>query len=259
MKVALVCGSPSSEFLAPFEDEDWEIWVLGNRFDKHEHHRVTRIFEIHDDITQHGDEEQFAQWLVDKNLPLIVGEKFPIKADNVTVFPFEASRELIGQDYLSSSSAYMMAYAILEGATHIGVYGVDMAVDDHEYFWQRPCMEGWIQFAKGRGVEVTIPEVSALGKCNYIEGRDFKPNQRLSDMGLNPVFAKPPFTNAAFNEMADMHIKKIQEYNGQIAQLQQLIQTHDGCKQTYERLAKVARGVESGIDNLTLSGTVTIK
>ena len=257
MKVAIVCGSPSSEFLAPFDDESWEVWVLGNRFDRFSSKRVTRIFEIHDDLTQHASE--YPQWLVDKGLPLIVGEKFPIKEGNVVEFPFDACKELIGQDYLSSSSAYMMGYAILQGATHIGIYGVDMATDDHEYFWQRPCMEGWIQFAKGRGIEVIIPNVSSIGKCSYIEGRDFKPNKRLSDMGLNPVFSKPPFTNAAFTEMAQVHINKIQEYNNQIAQLQQLIQTHDGCKQTYERLAKVARAVESGVDNLTLSGTVTIK
>ena len=257
MKVAIVCGSPSSEFLAPFDDEDWEIWVLGNRYNKYEDKRVTRIFEIHDDLTQHTKE--YPQWLVDKDIHLVVGEKFPIEADHVELFNFDYAKELIGQDYLTSSSAYMMAMAIMEGATHIGVYGVDMAVDDHEYFWQRPCMEGWIQFARGRGIEVVIPDVSSITKCNYIEGRDYKPNQRLSDMGLNPQFAKPPFTSSAFIEMAQTHIDKIQEYNNQITQIEQLIHTHDGCKQAYERLAKVARGVESGIDNLTLSGTVTLK
>jgi len=89
MKIAIVCGSPSSEFLAPFEDEDWEIWVLGNRYDKHEHHRVTRIFEIHDDLSEHEHPDLYAQWLRDKNIPLIVGEKFPEKGKHVKVFPYD--------------------------------------------------------------------------------------------------------------------------------------------------------------------------
>jgi len=150
-----------------------------------------------------------------------------------------------------------MAMAILEGATEIGVYGVDMAVTDHEYFWQRPCMWGWVRFARGRGIKVTIPKESALCKMDYQEGRDWQGGKTVT--GSNPAFAKPPFTQAAFNEMADIHIKKIVEYNNQIAGLEQLINTHAGCQQAYERLTKVARAVESGVDNLTLSGTVTIK
>ena len=259
MKVAIVCGSPTSEMLAPFDDKGWEIWVLGNRFDRYQNKRVTKIFEIHDDLTQHGDVKQYAQWLVDHKIPMIVGEKFPIKDKHVKEFCFKGARELIGQDYLTSSSAYMMAQAIMEGAEHIAVYGVDMAADDHEYFWQRPCMEGWIQFARGRGIKITIPEVASIAKCNYIEGRDFKPNQRLSDMGLNPAFAKPPFTTAAFKEVVDMHANKIAEYNAEIRKLEQMIHIHDGCRQAYERLVKVARAVESGVENVTLTGTLTIK
>lgn len=242
-KIAIVCGSPSSEFLAPFEDKDWEIWVLGNRLNKFKGKRVTRIFEIHDNIEKEGG-LQYAEWLVAHNLPMVVGEKFPIQKDNIEVFPFDEAEKLIGHTYLTSSSAYMMAKAILEGATHIGVYGVDMAVDDHEYFWQRPCMDGWIHFAKGRGIEIIIPEVSNVGKCDYVEGRG---------RGGKPDFSKPPFTQEGFLKMAAIHNDKIAAIQNEIRELECKLQTHDGCKQAYERLAKVARAVEAGItiNNLT--------
>ena len=51
MKVCIIGGAPSSEFLAP-TDSDYEIWVHGNQLDKHLDHRVDRIFEIHDDLSE---------------------------------------------------------------------------------------------------------------------------------------------------------------------------------------------------------------
>ena len=40
--------------------------------------------------------------------------------------------------YGTNTVTYMILLAIAEGATHIGVWGVDMAVDT-EYHYQRPC------------------------------------------------------------------------------------------------------------------------
>lgn len=250
MKVAIVCGAPSSEHLAPFSDPTWEIWVLGNRLNKHAGRRVTRIFEIHDDLSEHGDSQAYAEWLVLQNIPLTVGAGFPVPASHVETFPFKAAHELFGSEYLTSSTAYMMALAILKGATEIGVYGSDMSVDDHEYFWQRPCLEAWIGFAKGRGITVTIPEVSPIGKSTYVEGRNG---------GGKPQFAKAPFTEHAFLAVAEMHARKIAEKEAQIRQLQDSIQVHGGAKQAYERLAKVARAVEAGIDVKSLTDTVVLK
>ena len=246
-RVAIVCGAPSSENLAPFADESWEIWVLGNRLDRHKGRRVTRVFEIHDDLSEHGDAAAYAHWLVSQNIPLVVGEAFPVRGAHVQVFPFAQANALFGSEYLTSSTAYMMALALLEGATEIGVYGSDMSVDDKEYFWQRPCLESWIGFAKGRGVKVTIPDVSPIGKAAYVEGRA---------SGGKPEFAKPPFTEIGLLKMAEMHSRKIDEKEAQIRQLADQIQSHGGAKQAYERLAKVARAVESGIEVASLTDTV---
>lgn len=249
-KIAIVCGAPSSEFLAPYEDESFEIWVLGNRLDRHLDKRVTRVFEIHDDLSEHDNPQAYAQWLVEQGFPLIVGEKFPITGDNIKEYPYKEVEALYGSLYLTSSPAYMMALAILEGAHHIGVYGVDLATDDHEYFWQRPCMESWIGFAKGKGIKVTIPDVSHIGKAAYSEGRDW---------GGKMDFAQPPFTKAEFEDMAAMHKTHIEQCNGQIRQIEQKIAAHDGARQAYERLARTARAVEAGVDVKTLSETSTIK
>ncbi len=258
-KIAIVCGSPSSEMLAPFDDKSWEIWVLGNRINRFEGKRVTRIFEIHDDLSEHGDIAAYVNLLVNLKIPLVVGASFPQtikevkngeKTTHVKHFPFEEAEKLFGSKYLTSSSAYMMALALIEGATEIGIYGVDMAVDDHEYFWQRPCMEAWIGFAKGRGVKVTIPEISMIGKCDYVEGEN---------CGGKPEFKQPPFTEEEFLRMAQEHTDKIAEYEEQASQLGDKILIHDGVRQAYERLAKVARATEAGIKITSLSQTNLIK
>jgi hypothetical protein len=244
-KIALVGGSPSSENLAPFADESWQIWVHGNQFDRHVNHRVNRIFEIHDDLSQHPPE--YPAWLANKQIPMIVGRYFPLTAPHISVFPFTKANELMGQ-HLTSTPAYMMALAILEGATDIGIYGVDMAVDSHEYFHQRPTMYAWIGYAKALGINVTIPKESGLFVDDYIEGT----GGTLSELAI------APFTEQQFMEMANLHRQKIDAMEQQRHELLIKINAHSGSQQTYERLAKVARAIEAGIAVNTLTETARL-
>lgn len=210
--------------------------------DRHEGKRISRIFEIHDDLSEHS--EIYTKWLVDKKIPMIVGDKFPISSPHVSVFPFKSANALMGEK-LSSTPAYMMAYALLQpNVTEIGIYGVDMAVDDHEYFLQRPVMYAWIGYAIAKGIKITIPQESSLFKDTYVEGRDW---------GGKPALGVKPFTEAEFTTMFDLHGQKKEEIKQQMAQLQSDYNTHDGCQQAYRKLAQTARAVESGqqIDTLT--------
>lgn len=250
MKVAIVCGAPSSEHMAP-QTEDWEVWCLGNRIENQQGKRVTRIFEIHDDITD--KKPGYAQWLAKIGVPLIVGEKFPVKGEHIRVFPFDEVEKLWdgGDDrrlYLSSTPAYMIAMALLEGATELAIYGCDMAVDDAEYFWQRPCVEAWIGFAKGMGVKVTIPEVSPVLKSKYIEGRDYKAKS-----------SHAPYSQDDFQAVADMHQEKMDGITAEIDRLNLVFHVHKGARDAYQRMVLVARAVEGGQDIKQLTDTVVLK
>ena len=247
MKAAIVGGCQNTEYMAPFDDKEWEIWVLGNQYDRHVNRRVTRLFEIHDNLSEQDD--KYPQWLADQQIMTYVGDKFPIKEKWIRQYPEDEANELMGGEFLSSSPAYMMAMAILEGADEIGIYGVEMGIDNHEYFKQRPEMYAWIAFAKARGIKITIPQESSLFKGGYVEGRDW---------GGKPEIAKPPFTEFEFNAVAQIHIDKIAEYEGQRRKIEDLIHSHDGARQVYERLAKVARAKESGIEVTSLTETVVI-
>ena len=230
--------------LAPFNDPDYEVWVLGNRANNYP--RYDLMFEIHDVTNENGPE--YPKWLVEQNIPLIVGKGFPIEADHVTVFPYDESEKLFGSLYLTSSPAMMVCLAILRGYPYMELYGVDLVIEDFEYFWQRPCMEAWIGFARGRGVEVVLHELSPVCKADYVEGMD---------SGGKPDFAKPPFTEAEFIGLAKRHEGKIAAMQKNIRELTDRIHGHEGARQAYANLARTARAVEAGNDIKTLAVTVS--
>ena len=244
-KLAIVCGGPSSEMLAPFEDPDYEVWVLGNRANNYP--RFDLMFEIHDVVSENGP--GYPKWLVEKNIPLVVGKDFPIKAKHVIVFPYDESEKLFGSLYLTSSPAMMLCLAILRGYPYVEIYGVDLVIDDFEYFWQRPCMEAWIGFARGRGMEVVLHELSPVCKADYVEGMD---------SGGTPDFALPPFTEDEFIKLAKRHATKMDGMKREIRELTDRIHGHDGARQAYTNLARAARAVEAGNEIKTLDVTVML-
>lgn len=240
LKVAIVGGAPSSQMLAPFDDPEWEVWVLGNQLSAYKGKSINRIFEIHDDLTDKPPE--YPEWLVKhayKNL--VVSDAFPIQGQEI--YPEKAANELLG-GFLSSSPAYMIAYALLKGATDIGLYGIDMSVDDHEYFKQRPDMYAWIAYAKAKRVNVVIPEETPLFVSTYSEGRDWGAN---SDRGLKP------FTQKGFKDLCAVHEEKVKAIELQIADLIAAANVHRGSMQAYTQMSRVARALESNavVENLT--------
>jgi len=245
-KIAIVGGSPTSESLVPYEDKELEIWVLGNMLDRHIDKRVTRAFEIHDDIGTREGSDIYIKWLVSRNVPLVVGENFPASGSHVSVYPYKEIEDMYGSLYLTSSAAHMMALAILEGATHIGIYGIDMSVSDNEYFYQRPCMESWIGYARGIGIDVYIPKESHIGSSAFVYGAELKPKT-------------PPFTYNEFSLMAQQHNAKVEELKNKVEELNNSIHAHSGAAQAYERMMKVARAIDSGNKVNTLLETTTMR
>jgi hypothetical protein len=229
---------------APFLDRTWQTWVLGNR--AHKYPRFDRVFEIHEDRSEH--DAAYDARLLALGVPLFVGASFP-DGPNAVRYDYEATRPFFfGRLYLTSSPAYMLAQAILEGAEEIALYGCDMAVDDAEYFWQRPCVEAWVGVAIGRGIKVTIPDASPVGKSRIVEGLDHGKGRSAG-----------PFAEAEFRRVARMHAEKKAALEAQMEALQRSMAAHDGALQSYERMAQAARAWEAGIPLQTLSETVRIK
>src|SRR3990167_6876158 len=88
-------------------------------------------------------------------------------------FPIEAVTERFG-DYWASGPSYMVALAILEGATEIHVYGIHLSTQ-HEYIDQRPNFERMLGIAQGLGITVVMAQTSPVLKHGWQYGYQPKP------------------------------------------------------------------------------------
>lgn len=182
-RVALVGFAPSRS-QAPFLDAAVEIWTLNQNYRFVP--RFDRLFELHDNvlldqeirIEKRGDPD-YLEWLRTCPVPvymLQVDPAIPMSR------PYPLARVQAGlpstrRRYFTSTVAYMFALAVSEGFDEIGLYGIDMAIDE-EYADQRPNLEYFIGRAEERGIRVIIPESSALLKSDHLYGYEPSPRNR---------------------------------------------------------------------------------
>ena len=96
--------------------------------------------------------------------------------------------------------------------------------------------------------DVYIPDVSPVGRAKYIYGG-----------GKLPTYTVLPFTSDQFTLMAQKHKEGMKQKEAQIEALRGQWNTHSGCVQTYERLAKIARAQEAGQKVQNLTDSVELK
>jgi len=164
-KVAIVGFTPSRA-QAPYDDDTYEIWGLNALFRVDGVPRATRWFDLHpaDKIP-----EDRVKWYAEAKIPVYLQRAHPSVPMSMP-FPREAILARFGKDaYFTNSISWMIALAMLEGMTHIEVYGVDMSTPD-EYRTQRPNVEYWLGLAQGAGIQVKVAETSDLLKSTHEYG-----------------------------------------------------------------------------------------
>lgn len=163
LKVAVIGLAPSSHGDAPWLDTSWDKWGLP--WDDKGWPYMSRTFEMHDKRLLDSEHSLRGTDYLDRlnDCERLYIQKSDERLPRAQEYPFLAVSKSIGQSYWNSSIAYAMAMAIYEGATQIGIWGVDMDGTD-EYAYQRPNMEYLIGVARGKGIDVYIPESSALCK-----------------------------------------------------------------------------------------------
>lgn len=162
MKVAVIGLSPSTHDLAPWGYPEWKKWGLP--WDEGYWPRMDRLFEMHDMRLLKSEHSRRRHGYFDRlrECETLYMQNETDEVPNAIRYPFEEVAKTTGY-YWNSSIAYAMALAIHEGASEIGIYGVDMKGDD-EYGYQKPNMEYLIGLARGKGITVSIPDASPLCK-----------------------------------------------------------------------------------------------
>jgi hypothetical protein len=161
LKVALIGTAPSSRMLAPYNDPSWQIWGCspGNM---NALPRVNLWFELHSNLLwpQHESYGRpYIEWLKVQSFPVYMQDQTLVP--RATIFPRDELVERFGDEFFTSSFAWMMALAIRMGATEIALYGIDMASRD-EYIRQRPGFYYFKREAIKLGIKVSAPNESDI-------------------------------------------------------------------------------------------------
>lgn len=185
-KKVAICGTTPSRGYAPITDTSWQIWTIGPG--GKDAHRWDRLFEIHNIWP-----ENFAGYLNDLSQvkpPQIVHTIKPVSllmerwkrehgdteetrkvtGDWSAAVPLDTDRmfDIVRRHvWMSSSISYCMLQAILDGATDVGLYGIDLESGE-EYISQWIGCAHIIDMMKDRGIRVHLPPGNGLD-------RDIKP------------------------------------------------------------------------------------
>lgn len=168
MKVALIGMAPGWE-RAPWDDPSWERWGLNDGYAQHDSgHVCTAWWEIHGDtpLTRARREPDHWERLreLGRTMPIYYFNGDPPAPSAIRIDPDALAS--VWRDYFACTMAYQMAYALLHGATEIGLYGMPL-MGPREIVVERPCVAAWIGFAEGRGVRVIVEHDEAMGLLHH--------------------------------------------------------------------------------------------
>ena len=158
-QVVLLGTAPSSMRLAPYGNKDWSIWACSPGTASAP--RVDRRYELHRwEPGQEWFSEGYVNLLKNFEGPVIMGSEVP-EVPNCQVIDYMGHIEKFGPYFFTSTLAWMMADAIVEGYQKIAFYGVDMAATS-EYHDQRMGCQYMSMVAARMGIEVGAPPESDL-------------------------------------------------------------------------------------------------
>ena len=177
-KVALLGGAKSLRY-APWHDLTWELWAHMSCRRECER-EPDAYFDLHPPDLWRNPEKKFwdkkyLTWLAANRVPIYMQEQYP-EAPASLRYPFETMITEFPRGYMTNTLAYMVALALMQGATHIGVFGCHYDAWS-EYGPQRGSAEYWLGVAEGRGVHILIPPTcDLLNRPSLLYGYQSHPN-----------------------------------------------------------------------------------
>jgi hypothetical protein len=177
-KVACLGGAKSLRF-TPWHDLSWELWSHASC--RHLLKRdPDRFFDIHpkalwSDPKKKTWDPKYVKWLKANRVPILMQDRYAEVPASMR-YPFETMITEFPRGYMANSLAYMIALALMEGVTHLAIYGCDYHTGS-EYGPQRGSAEYWLGVAEGRGVQVLLPPgCDLLNKPSLLYGYESHPN-----------------------------------------------------------------------------------
>jgi hypothetical protein len=238
-----ILGTTPSRGMAPFDDPTWEMWTIGPG--GKDNNRWDRLFEVHmdwpadfatylNDLSQVKLPQQvvslrpmpelimeWAQKHCPENPDGFLAEHIKGNWEANVVYPRDLIFERHSQMWFSSSISYAIAWALEDGCTDMGVYGIDLESGE-EYISQFTGAKHLLDVARLANINLHIPAGCALlrdvapypdrwesnwalyvqDKISYLEGMLGQMRAEHNDLGMR--------INLAQGEVnAFLHLKRI--------------------------------------------------
>lgn len=183
-----IVGFAPHWYKAPFQDRDAEIWSLNEAYDLRlptdgsspweapRREGRLRWFEIH---IREGEYEgnpfahsrnqsnEHAAKMAAMGCPVYMQQHWDDIPMSVP-YPVQPVLRKYGR-YFTNSISWMIALAIEESFTEIGLYGVDMATTT-EYGYERPSCEYMLGWVRALGIRLVMPDECDLLKSAFLYG-----------------------------------------------------------------------------------------
>ena len=150
-KVAMLGFFHNHSTIAPYWDDEYEIWGVNTKGDKVL--RYDRWFEFHTmyNIKYRDRKGKYYKWLKKCEVPVYMKKHYKAIPNSVE-YPIHEMIEEFGPIF-NNSFDYMLALAIKEQFEEIYMFGVAFA-SIHEYLRERLSYARLIGIAEGRGIKV---------------------------------------------------------------------------------------------------------
>ena len=215
--------------------EDEEVWALNWRTNDY-NFKVDRDFQIH-------DPKKYGANAVpcETKSPTVTQDNYPYEWLENNMPRYLRDR------YFKSSMDYMMAYALYEHFTKepiesVRVYGVNMSIDDDEYYKQRDSFHAWCGYALNH-FDVVLDDESSILRSNY-------------QYGVTEAPSHPVYNAKVFQKMADSHRSIVADRQNKVEYLNCEIQAHHATAQAFDLLTKADRAIQAGQPIKDLEGFI---
>jgi len=151
-KFVIVGGSAGRDLANHYRHTDWNVWCVARIYNALSF--ATLVFDMHQEAARWTANTHSA-YREHKLILQVAQEPFP----EAFQLPTEALENEFGT--LTSSFAWMLAYALFSGATEIVLCGVNM-IHESELPVQRPGLFYLLGYARAKGVKIVVPYTSQL-------------------------------------------------------------------------------------------------
>lgn len=149
-------------------DQVWGINALGGILDCDLvfHMDDVRIQERRARANPSGNIANMLKWMRRYSGRIITSRPHP-RYQALEAFPLQELLDETGSLYLNSTGAYAVAYAVLQGATRLSLFGIDYSyANSHDAERGRACFEFWLGIAHARGITIAVPTATPLMDSN---------------------------------------------------------------------------------------------